>query len=128
MHPQPVLEPDTVTVTHRGTHNGHRRRQGKGLDGEGGRHVLSPAGVDLAGGDEHETDLGAGVEELEGAVEVGENGAVRVPDGGVLGEGEVDGAVDDGERGELDGADGDFGVLWFENGEVDDEDDDDDED
>jgi len=59
---------------------------------------------------------------------VGEGGAVRVPDGGVLGEREVDGAVSDGERGELDGVDGDLGVLGFEHSVVHNEDDDDDED
>ena len=57
-----------------------------------------------------------------------ERRAVRVPDGGVLGEREVDVAVNDGERRKLDGADGDFWVLRLENGEVDDEDHDDDED
>lgn len=56
-----------------------------------------------------------------------ESSAVRVSNGGVLREGEVDGAVNDGEGGELDGVDGDLGVLWFENGVVDYEDDDDDE-
>jgi len=59
---------------------------------------------------------------------VGEGGAVRVPDGGVLREREVDGAVNDGERGELDGVDGDLGILGFEHGEVHNEDDDDDKD
>lgn len=56
-----------------------------------------------------------------------ESSAVRVSNGGVLREGEVDGAVNDGEGGELDGVDGDLGVLWFENCVVDYEDDDDDE-
>ena len=72
-------------------------RQGEGLDGEGGGHVLGLAGVDLAGGDEHEADLGAGVEELESTVVVGEDGAVGVSDGCVLGEGKGGGAVGDGE-------------------------------
>lgn len=105
-----------------------RRGQRERLDGEGGGHVLDPAGVDLAGGDEHEADLAAGVEELERAVVVGELGAVGVLDGDVLGEGEVDGVVGDGEGGELDGVDGDLGVGGLEDGEEDDEDDDGDED
>lgn len=56
-----------------------------------------------------------------------ESSTVRVSNGGVLREGEVDGAVNDGEGGELDGVDGDLGVLWFENSVVYYEDDDDDE-
>jgi hypothetical protein len=41
----------------------------RGCQGEG----LGLTGVDLSGGDEHETDLGAGVEELEGTVVMGED-------------------------------------------------------
>lgn len=52
---------------------------------------------------------------------MGENGAVGVVDGDVLGEGEGDGGVGDGEGGELDGVDGEVWVLGFEEGEVDDE-------
>lgn len=105
-----------------------RRRERERLHGEGGGHVLSPAGGDFAGGDEHEADLAAGVEQLEGAVVVGEDGAVRVVDGDVLGEGEADGGVVDGEGRELDGVDGEVGVLGLEDGEVDDAGDDDEED
>ena len=45
-----------------------------------------------------------------GAV-VGENGAVGVSDGSVLGEDEGGSAVDDGEWGELDDVDGDLVVV-----------------
>ena len=96
------------------------------MDGEGRCHVLGPARGDFSGGDEHESDLVSGVEELEGAVEVGELAAVRVADGGVEGEGEADGGGGvGGERkcGELDGGDGDLGVFGFEEREVDDEED-----
>jgi hypothetical protein len=41
----------------------------RGHQGEG----LGLTRVDLSGGDEHETDLGAGIEELEGDVVVGED-------------------------------------------------------
>ena len=115
------------STTGGGSHRRRGRRQGERLDGEGGGHVLCPAGVDGAGGDEHEADLLAGVDELQGAVVVGERGAVRVPDGGVLGEREVDGAVWDGEGREPDGADGDLGVLRPEEYEVNDENGDEDE-
>lgn len=104
-HLQPRLHlhrrphPESVQpVGHRRPHIlrlGHRHR--KRLDGEGRRHVLGPAGADLAGGDEHEPYLAAGVEELESAVVVGEDGAVRVCDGDVLGEGEVNGGVGEGK-------------------------------
>lgn len=127
LNPKPIVEAHSVAVGQCGAHPG-RHREGEGLDGEGGCHVLRPASVDLAGGDEHEADLAAGVDELEGAVVVRECGAVRVSNGGVLGESEVDGAVSDGEGGELDGVDGDFGVLGFEDGVVYNEDNDDDED
>jgi len=105
---------------HRGPHIAgsiHRRgaqAQGEGLDGERGGHVLSPAGGDLASGDEHEADLCAVVEKLERAIVVGEGATVRVADGGVLREGEVGGAVGGGEGRDLDGADGDFGALGLE--------------
>lgn len=106
-----------------------RRVQRKGLDGEGGGHVLGPAGPDLPGRDEHEAHLAAGVQQLERAVVVGEGGPVGVLDGDVLGEGEVDGgAVGDGEGGELDGVDGDLGLGGLEDGEEHDEDHNDDED
>ncbi|CAN6713249.1 unnamed protein product [Malus baccata var. baccata] len=98
------------------------------LDGEVGGHELGLTRFDLAGGYEHEPDLAAGVEELEGAVVVVEGCPVGIADGDVLGEGEADGGVLGGEGRELDGGDGDFGVFGFEDGEVDDEDDDDDED
>ncbi|KAB1226829.1 hypothetical protein CJ030_MR1G007506 [Morella rubra] len=119
----------TYDVWVRGPYDAHRlgSRQEEGLNGEGGSHVLGAARVDPAGRDEHEPDLAAGVEELEGAVVVGEGGPVGVADGDVLGEGEVDGAVGDGEGGELDGVDRDLGVVGLEDGEIDDEDDDDDE-
>lgn len=94
------------------------------VDGESGGHILSSAGVDVTGGDEHEADLPAGVDELEGAVVVGEGGTVRVSDGGVLGEGEVDGAVREGEGREADGGDGDVRVVRFEESKVKDEKDD----
>jgi len=58
------------------------------------------------------------VEKLERAVVVREGATVRVADGGVLREGEVDGAVSGGEGRDLDGADGDFGVLRLEQREV----------
>lgn len=77
------------------------------------------AAADLAGGDDDDADLAAGVDELEGAVVVGEGVAVRVGDGDELEEGEVEGAVGDGELGELDGGDGDLGVLGFEEDEED---------
>jgi hypothetical protein len=41
----------------------------QGREGEG----LGLTGVDLSSGDEHETNLGASVEELQGAVVVGED-------------------------------------------------------
>lgn len=59
--------------------------------------MLSAAGADLAGGDEDDADLGAGVEELERAVVVSEIVAVRVSDGDELEESEVEGGVGDGE-------------------------------
>lgn len=127
LHPQPIVETDAVTIGKRGSH-ARRRRQRERLNGEGGGHVLCPSGVDLTGGDEHEPDLAAGVEELEGTVVVRERGAVRVPHGGVLGKREVDGAVCDREWRKLDGADGDLGVLRLKHRVVDYEDDDDDED
>lgn len=96
-------------------------REREGADGECGGHVLCFSSGDLSGGYEHEAHLVAGVEELQRAVVVGENGAVGVVDGDVLGEGEGDGGVGDGEGGELDGVDGEVWVLGFEEGEVDDE-------
>jgi len=118
---------------HRGPHiagpiHCRAQAQGEGLHGERGGHVLSPAGGDLAGGDEHESDLRAVVEKLERAVVVGEGAAVRVADGGVLREREVDGAVSGGEGRDLDSADADFGVLRLEQREVNEEDDDEEED
>lgn len=53
-----------------------------------------------------------------------ENGAVRVSNGDVLREGEVSRVVRDGERRELDGVNGDLGVFWFKDGEVNDKEDD----
>ncbi|GER26803.1 D111/G-patch domain-containing protein [Striga asiatica] len=102
--------------------------EGEWLDGECGGHVAGPAGVDFSGGYEHEADLGAGVEEAEGAVVVGEGGAVGVGEGGVLGEGEPDGGVGGGEGRDLDGVDGEDGGLGLEYGEEGDEGDNDDED
>ncbi|KAL2527738.1 Uncharacterized protein Adt_12792 [Abeliophyllum distichum] len=95
-------------------------REGKRLNGESRRHVLSLACVDLSGGDEHEPHLSSCVQELQGAVVVRENCSVGVVDGGVLGEGEVDGAVGGGKGRELDGGDGDFRLFGFENCEVND--------
>ena len=115
LNPKPIVEAHSVAVGQCGAHPG-RHREGEGLDGEGGCHVLRPASVDLAGGDEHEADLAAGVDEPEGAVVVGERGTVRVSNGGGLGGSEVDGAVSDGEGGDLDGVDRDFGVLGFKDG------------
>lgn len=89
--------------------------QGERLDGKGSCHVLGLTGIDFPGGDEHESDLGAGVEELESAVVVRENSLVGVLDGDVLREGEVNGVVRDGEGGELDGVDGDSGISGLEN-------------
>lgn len=124
LHTRPDPEP---IHRHRGPHApGNRKREG--LDGKCGGHVLRPAGGDLSGGYEHEADLVSGVEELEGAVVVGEDGAVGVFDGGVLGVGEGDGGVVEGEGGELDGVDGEVGVLRLEKGEVDDRGDDEQED
>lgn len=59
-----------------------------------------------------------------------EGGFVWVPNGDVLGESEVNGGgvVRDGEGREVDGVNGDFGVVGFEDSEVNDEDDDDNED
>lgn len=68
------------------------------------------------------------VEKLERAVVVREGATVRVADGGVLREGEVDGTVSGGEGRDLDGADGDFGILGLEQREVKEEDDDEEED
>ncbi|KAG6397131.1 hypothetical protein SASPL_143295 [Salvia splendens] len=93
----------------------HRER----LDGEGGSHVLRLPGGDVAGGDEQEAHLAACVEELDGAVVVGEGGAVGVGDGDVLEEGEADGGVGGGEGRESDGVDGEGGGLGFEDCEVD---------
>lgn len=45
---------------------------------------------------------------------------VGVCDGDELEEGEIDGAVGDRKRRELNGVDGDLGVLWLEDEEVDD--------
>ena len=53
---------------------------------------------------------------------MGKHGPVRVLDRDVLGEGEVDGAVREGEGGELDGFNGDSGVLGLEYGEEHDKD------
>lgn len=117
---------DSVPV-HSLRDGGDRSRQGEWLDRESGGHVLRLAGVDFAGGNEHESNLRAGVEELERAVVVRERGFVRVSDGDVLRESEIDGAVGDGERRQLDGGDGDLRILRLEDGEEDDEDDDDDE-
>lgn len=94
------------------------------MNGESGGHAFGTAGVDVAGGDEHEADLVAGVEKLKRAIVVGEEGSVGILDEGVLGEGETDGAVRDGEGGKVDGADGDFGVVRLEHSEVNKEDDD----
>lgn len=58
---------------------------------------------------------------------MGEDGAVGVVDGDVLREREADGGVGEGECGELDGVDGEAGILGLEDGEVDDGGDDDDE-
>lgn len=97
------------------------------LNCKSGGHELGLTRFDLAGGYEHEPDLGSGVKKLKATVEVAESCPVRVPNADVLGKGEVDGGVLDGEGRELDGADGDFGVFGLEDGEVDYEDDDDDE-
>nr|GMD99726.1 UDP-glucose 4-epimerase GEPI48-like [Ipomoea batatas] len=101
------------SISNRGANGERLPSSGKRerLNGKRGGHILGLAGADLSGGDEHEADLGAGVEELKGAVVVGEDGAVRVLDGDVLGEGEIDGGIGGGESGELDGVDGDEG-LW----------------
>lgn len=93
------------------------------MNGESGGHVLSPPGLNFTGGYKHEPDLVTRVKELNGAVVVRESGAVRVSNGDVLREGEVGGVVGDGEGRELDGVDGDLGVFWFEDGEVNDEED-----
>jgi hypothetical protein len=61
--PQVHAEPTTGKLGPHGS-NGFRGCQGEGL---------GLTGVDLSDGDEHETDLGVGVEELEGAVVVGED-------------------------------------------------------
>lgn len=90
----------------------------EGLNGEGGSHVLGLTGLDLAGGNEHETHLAAGVKELDGAVVVRENSSVGVVDGDVLRESEADGVVGDGEGGKLDGGDRNLGVFGFKDGEV----------
>lgn len=122
LHTRPDSEP-TEPIRHSGPYafglpwNWKR----EGLNGKCGGHVLRPAGGDLSGGYEHETHLAAGVEELQRTIVVCENGAVRVVDGDVLGEGEANGGVVDGEGGDLDGVDGEIGVLWLENGEVDNE-------
>lgn len=47
-----------------------------------------------------------------------ESGAVWVSHGGELGVGEADGAVGDGERRDFDVCDGDLGISWSEDGEV----------
>lgn len=49
---------------------------------------MRASSVDLSGWNEHESDRVSRVEELEGAVVMGEGGAVGVPDCGILGEGE----------------------------------------
>lgn len=81
--------------------------------------------LNLSGRYEHEPDLVAGVDELEGAIVVAKRCSIWVPDGNVLREGEVGGAVGYGEGGELDGVDCDLGLLRLEDGEVDYEGDDD---
>ncbi|KAF5460542.1 hypothetical protein F2P56_020406, partial [Juglans regia] len=131
LHGGPDPDPSpTAAAGERGPQDANRlrSRQREGLDGEGGGHVLGPSGIDLSGGDEHKPDLAAGVEELEGAVVVGEVGPVGVSDGDVLGEGEADGGVREGEGGELDSDNGDLGVVGLEDSEVDDKNDDDDKD
>lgn len=94
LNPQPEIKPYTVSVRKCGTHI-RRRRQRKRLNRESCGHILCPSGVDLAGGNEHEPDLATGIEELKGAVVVRESSAVRVSNGGVLGESEINGAVND---------------------------------
>lgn len=89
--------PHSVEAIGHGGAQARRRRQGKGLNGESGGHVFGASGVDVAGGNEHESDLIAGVEKLERAIVVGEEGSVGISDGGVLSEGEIDGAVGNGE-------------------------------
>jgi hypothetical protein len=58
---------------------------------------------------------------------VRESSSVRVSNGSVLRESEINGAVSDGEGWKLNGVDGDFWILWFENSVVYYEDDNDDE-
>lgn len=65
---------------HGGPHPTNAPEDRERVDGESGGHIPSSAGVDVTGGNEHEADLSAGVDELEGAVVVGEDGAVRVSD------------------------------------------------
>lgn len=98
------------------------------LDGEGCYHVLRLTGVDFTGGNEHESNLRTGVEELNRTVVVRERSFVRVPDGDVLRESEIDGAMSDGEGRQLDRGNGDLRILRLEDGEEDDENDDDEED
>lgn len=125
--------PDPIpTATLYGSHCAHRLwgHQRERLNSKSGRHVLGPTRVDGTGGYEHEPDPGTRIEELECAVVVSEGGFVWVPNGDVLGESEVNGGgvVRDGEGREVDGVNGDFGVVGFEDSEVNDEDDDDNED
>lgn len=106
------------------------KAQWKRLNGKCGRYVLRSMGINLAGGDEHESDWFSIVEKLKWAIVVWESAFVRVFNWSVLWESEIDGGavVGDGKGGELDGGDGDFGMHWFEKGEVENEDDEDEED
>ncbi|KAG0455771.1 hypothetical protein HPP92_023559 [Vanilla planifolia] len=104
------------------------RCEGEGIDGELGPHVLRPAAVDLSGRYVHKPHLIACVDELQGAVVVGEGSAVRVSNGGVLHVGEAHGTVPDGEPRDLDSRDLDCGRSRSEEDEEDHHDSDGDED
>lgn len=81
---------------HQGAGSGSRRNRER-LDGKSGGHVLGLTRSDLAGWNEHEAHLGAGVDELNGAVVVRKGGLVRVFNGDVLRKREINGVVGDGE-------------------------------
>lgn len=80
--------------------------------------MLGPAALDLAGGNEHQADGLPEIDQLQGAVVMGELVPVGVGDGHVLEEGEVDGAVGSGESGELDSVHGYLGSFGLKKQEV----------
>lgn len=103
-NPNPSLHPHP-----RRDHRDPSFRQGERVHGKAGRHVHSMSAGDFPGGDVHEADLSAGVENLERTIVVGKSGVVGVPHGRVLRVVEARRAVDGRKPLELDGGDVDLG-------------------